>query len=277
MRLFVLLCAVTVPSLASAQATDGGERREPKPKWELGAVAVGISQQAYPGSDEQVNRAAALPFFIYRGEWLRADEDGAGLRALRTPTFELDISVAGSLGAGRRSLEARSGMPRLGTLIELGPLATWKLGEAPLQGRWTFDLPVRAVLDVSDGFRQKGWVAEPELTYKRRSSGGWRYSVSGSAFIGNRELGDTFYGVADRYATATRPAYEAKAGLVALRLSTGFSKSLSRDWQLFGFVRVDSVAGAANKASPLVRQTNGASAGLGVSYTWLRSSESERD
>ena len=36
-------------------------------------------------------------------------------------------------------------------------------------------------------------------------------------------------------------------------------------------MRVDSVAGAANEASPLVRRTTGTTVGLGLGYTWLRS------
>jgi outer membrane scaffolding protein for murein synthesis (MipA/OmpV family) len=46
---------------------------------------------------------------------------------------------------------------------------------------------------------------------------------------------------------------------------------------LFGFARIDSIAGSANKNSPLVRQTTGATVGVGVSYTWMRSSERARD
>jgi outer membrane protein len=274
MRLIVLILALA----GAAQAQQApSEARPAKPKWELGVATLGISQQAYPGSDQQVNRAAAVPYFIYRGEWLRADEDGTGLRALRTENFELDLSVAGSLGADRGGLRAREGMPRLGTLVELGPLAVWKLGEAPGNGKLKFELPVRAVFDLSDGGSHKGWAAEPELIYQRRSVGGWRTSFSGSLVFGDRELGDTFYGVAPRYARANRPAYAAKAGFLTTRLSASFSKSLSRDWQMFGFTRFDSVAGAANKASPLVRDTNGFSFGLGVSYTWLRSSEAGSD
>jgi len=37
------------------------------------------------------------------------------------------------------------------------------------------------------------------------------------------------------------------------------------------------VAGAANEDSPLVRQTTGVSAGIGVFYTWLRSTRSAED
>ena len=60
-------------------------------------------------------------------------------------------------------------------------------------------------------------------------------------------------------------------GLIAWRLSTGMSHALGRDWRVFLFGRIDTVGGAANRASPLVRRETGASAGLGLTYTWLRS------
>jgi hypothetical protein len=40
---------------------------------------------------------------------------------------------------------------------------------------------------------------------------------------------------------------------------------------------MDSVAGAANRASPLVERTYGASAGIGLSWTWLRSADRGAD
>ncbi|MDH4390995.1 MAG: MipA/OmpV family protein, partial [Aquabacterium sp.] len=86
------------------------------PLWELGVLSAGITQQAYPGSDQQVRRATLLPFGIYRGRLLRADGETAGLRAVKTDNFELDIGFAGSFGAGRQGVDARRGMPRLGTL-----------------------------------------------------------------------------------------------------------------------------------------------------------------
>lgn len=256
---------------AQAQGAAGGA-----PLWELGVLSAGISQQAYPGSDEQVQRATLLPFGIYRGRLLRADGDTAGLRAIKTDSFELDIGFAGAFGAGGQGVDARRGMSRLGTLLEFGPRARWRLGDAPFGGRWRADLPVRAVLDLSDGMAHRGWALEPELSWERRQ-GSWRLSVSGSAILADRQLADTFYGVAPANAIAGRPAYDAKAGLVSLRLATGFFRDLSPDWRLFGFARVDTVQGAANQDSPLVRQTTGATVGLGVSYTWLRSSSRAAD
>jgi outer membrane scaffolding protein for murein synthesis (MipA/OmpV family) len=53
------------------------------------------------------------------------------------------------------------------------------------------------------------------------------------------------------------------AGAVAWRVAP--------DWNAFTYARLDSVSGAANEASPLVRQTTGVSAGVGLSYVWRRS------
>jgi len=247
------------------------------PRWEIGAAALGVSQQAYPGSDQQVQRGLLLPYFIYRGQWLRADNDSVGLRGVRTENFELDVGLAGAFGSNSNDIEARRGMPNLGTLVEFGPRAKWKLGAAPANGRWIVELPLRAVLDLSDSLAHRGWSLEPKLVYQRRADNAWRYNVAVSAIIADSKLANTFYGVAPPFATAGRNAYVAQPGLVAWRLSTSFTRSLGRDWRLLAFVRVDNVAGSANRDSPLQRQSTGWSTGIGVSYTWMRSSEPGSD
>lgn len=251
-----------------------------RPLWELGLFGFGVSQQAYPGSDQAVKRGLVVPWGIYRGEVFRADEDGAGLRALKTPRAELDIGFSGAFGSNSDRIEARRGMPNLGTLVEFGPVLTVRLGELqrrPGQGRLTLELPLRGVFDVSDGFGHRGMSFEPELIWAVRNSGGWSYSARIGWLVGDRRLAQHFYGVAPRFATATRGAYEAEAGLVATRLAFTLSRSLGPDWNVFGFTRFDSVAGAANEDSPLVRRTTGATVGLGVAWTWKRSTERVRD
>ena len=152
--------------------------------------------------------ATFAPFDFYR--------DTLGLRAFKSQDLELDIGVAGAFGSRADDIDARRGMPDLGTLVEFGPRLTWKLGEAA-GGRWRVQLPVRGVYDLSDGGAQRGVSFEPELQFERGTASGWRYSTSVSAVFANRKLADTFYGVAPRYATATRPAYQAESGLVAWR------------------------------------------------------------
>jgi outer membrane protein len=166
-----------------------------QPLWELGVAAAAVSQQAYPGSDHQVRRALALPYVIYRGSIFRADQDGVQVRALKSGPFELDVGVHGTLGSNSSDIEARRGMPDLGTLVEAGPRIKWKIGAAPGGGRWEAELPLRGVFDLSDGLAAKGMTFEPELRYARRSESGWAYNTKVGLRYGNRKINETLYGV----------------------------------------------------------------------------------
>lgn len=254
-----------------AHADDAAPARRDLPLWEVGVFGVGISQQAYPGADQQIRRGLVLPYFIYRGDVFRADDEGAGLRAVRSEHFELDVSVAASLGTGGRSLRARQGMQRLGTLLEAGPVARWFLNGRGARDRVTFELPLRGVFDAGDQGRYKGMSFEPELGVESAARGGWGYGVNARAFVGDRRLGSTFYAVAPSEALPDRPAYAAHGGLIAWRLNGRVTRQLTSDLRVFAFGRLDSVAGAANRDSPLVRQTNGVTYGLGLTYTLARS------
>jgi MipA family protein len=241
------------------------------PLWEIGVGGGGISQLAYPGADEQVNKAVALPYVVYRGKRLRSDADGTGLRAIRTDDFELDLSLSGSLSSGSKPLKAREGMDRLPTLVEFGPVARWYLNGREASHRITFELPVRGVFEVRDLGRHRGMSLEPEISLHHRDRTGWSYGVGFSALLGDRRLGETYYEVKPEDALADRPAYDASSGLISWRLKTSLSRQLTPDLRVFGFARLESVAGAANKDSPLVRRTNGASMGVGLIYTLKRS------
>ena len=250
-----------------------------QPLWEVGFLGGGLSQQAYPGAEQNVQRVLVLPYVVYRGKFLRVDRGNLGLRAIKTPTFEFDVGFSGALGSRANDIDARRGMPDLGTLVEFGPRLKWNLSTPtrPGEGRWRAEFPLRGVFDLSDGLAHRGMAFEPELMFERRTLGGTSYSTSLGAVWGDRRLNDTFYGVAPAYATASRAAYRADSGLIALRLSASLSRSLTPDWRVFAFGRYDSVAGAANEASPLVRQKGGASVGVGVAWTWMRSERRAQD
>ena len=264
-------CAAATIALAAslAHAQEAGA-----PLWELGAFAIGASQQAYPGSDQQVHRILALP---YRGPVFRADGEGLNLRAFKTPTTELDIGVSGAISSGSTVIEARRGMPGLGTLLEAGPRLKWNLGSAPGGGAWRVTLPLRGVFDASNGLAWRGAAFEPDLSWLRRSTSGWTYGLGVGTRFGNRQLTDTFYSVAPAYASPGRPAYESRAGLISTRLNLTASKKLTDDWRLVTFARLDSVSGAANASSPLVRRTTGTTVGLALSYTLMRSERTAAD
>lgn len=245
--------------------------------WEIGLVGVTASQQAYPGASQQTGRTLVLPFGIYRGKYLRADRDNFGVRTFVTPTLEFDLGFGGSLGSDSSRIDVRRGMPDLGNLIELGPRLRWHIAADDRGGALRADFPLRAVLDLSDRLAYQGLSFEPKLTYERQAGGGWRYAASAGAIVGDARIAGVLYGVDPAYATAARPAYDARAGLIAWRLSTNATYDLTRAIRVFGYVRLDTVAGAANADSPLVQDRAGVSGGLGISYTFRSSAKAAYD
>jgi len=266
------LAALPSPAArAQDEPARGGSTSGP-PLWEAGVFGGVATQPAYPGADENVDRALVLPWVVYRGPLLRIDRGALTVRALRTPRTELDVGFALSLGSNASDVQARRGMPDLGTLVEFGPRLKINLGE--LDGdrpAWRLELPLRGVFDAGDGLRHRGYAFEPQLVYETRRDGGWGLQASAGLVFGDRELNDTFYGVAPAFATASRPAYEARAGLIGSRAGLALSRRVGQDLRLFVFARVDSVAGGANDASPLVRRETGATAGVGLAWTLARS------
>jgi outer membrane protein len=274
-----LLVAVAPPAAAQASSTadvveqSAAPTAASLPLWEAGVVAITASQPAYPGAQQRVVKGVALPYLIYRGRMLRADQGGVGVRAIKTASVELDVGAAASFGSSPSDNDARRGMPRIGTLAELGPRVKLDLGAAPLGGRWRAAIPLRGVFDVSDGFAARGVAFEPDIGWSRRAASGWSVGAGVGALVGNAKLNETFYGVAPQYASAARPAYAARAGLIATRLSLNLGRPLGRDWRLFLSARAESVQGAANRASPLVDKRGGLTIGAGLTWTFARSDQ----
>ena len=273
---FAALLAALITLPARAQDELG-----PKPLWEVGVVGISTTQQAYPGADQQVQRTIPLPYAIYRGQFLRSENNTIGLRALKTSTLELDVGFAGSFGSRANESAVRRGMPDIGTLVEFGPRLKVQLGALTLPlagtGKLQAQFPLRGVFDLSDRFASRGLTFEPELSWGTRTAGGIGWGVNVGALIGSEKLTDVFYEVTPAYARAGRPAYDAKAGLISLRAGISGGYRLAPDWFVFAFARADSVAGAKNRASPLVQRRDGVSAGIGFTWTWMRSEEKAFD
>lgn len=246
--------------------------QEAQPLWELGVVGGAASTPAYPGSSDRTKRGLLLPMFIYRGEVFRSDQGGIGARLFRSERFELDVGLAGSLPADSDDVTARAGMPDLGTLLEFGPRLKIKLANPSPSSRLAIELPLRAVIEARGGLRQQGYTFEPKLTYDVAGPRGlWTMGLNLALVAGDSKINRYFYEVAPAYATALRPAYEADAGLMLVRVGASASRKLGPDLRVFGFVRHESYGGAANKGSPLMRKDTGMSAGLAFAWTLKRS------
>ena len=268
------LATILVPTVAAAAEPEARNL----PLWEAGVGAAVFSTPAYPGASDRSNRGLVLPFLLYRGKVLRADQEGVGARLLDTDKIEFDVGFAGALPAHSKDVDARRGMPDLGTLVEFGPRIKYKFADFGAAGRLRFDLPLRAVIEGRGGLRRQGWTTEPRLVWSQRAAdASWTLEGQLGAVFGDRRIHRYFYDVAPQYATADRPAYRSSGGLMLVRTGVFGSYRINPDVRTFAFVRLDSYAGNANKDSPLFRKDTGVSAGVGLAWTLARSSRGAND
>jgi outer membrane scaffolding protein for murein synthesis (MipA/OmpV family) len=240
--------------------------------WELGLFGGAASTPAYPGADDRSTRGLVLPLVVYRGKVLRADRSGIGARLINTEGVELGLGFALSLPARSDDVAARAGMPDLNSLLEFGPRLKVLLAEPSATSRVRLELPLRAPLELRNGFKRQGLVFEPRLVFETADQGGkWQADANLGAVFGNARLNSYFYEVAPQYATAARPAYQAGGGLMMTRLGASLSRRVSPDWRVFGFARYDNYSHAANSDSPLMRRNSGLSVGAGFTWTAYRS------
>ena len=257
-------------SATTAQAQTAGA--PDKPLWELGVAGGVVSTPSYPGAADRETRGLALPLVIYRGKVFRADQGGIGARLFKSDVAEFDVGLAASLPARSNDVAARAGMPDLGGLGEFGPRLKLRLARFDAYSGLRLDLPLRAVFEVRGGLRHQGTTFEPRLVYDRRSQDGkWQFDTQLSAVVGDAKINRYFYEVRPEYATATRAAYSADAGLILVRAGVFAARVINPDLRVYTFLRAENYGIGANRNSPLHLRDNGVSAGVGLTWTFMRS------
>lgn len=283
-RLLGTFCIAALPLAASAQTPESGNATNTTnatntasaiaPLWELGLGVGGLRLPHYRGSDQSHTLLLPVPYAIYRGKIFRATREGARAVLLDSDRVDVDVSVSASAPTSSGDNRARAGMPDLAPTVAVGPNMNLRLARG-ITGNtaWRLDLrlPVLAVFTLQRQSQTLGWTANPVLNLDMRWQG-WDVGLQGGPLWSTRQYNAYFYDVAPAYATATRAAYSAPSGNAGWRWTAGASRRYGNLW-LGGFVRGDSVSGAAFEASPLVKQRNAFSVGLAMSWVFAVSDE----
>jgi len=243
---------------------------EEKPLWELGVGVVGVSYPDYLGADERSVQLLPLPYIRYRGESLRADQDGFRGLIYDGERLDINLSFGGSLPVKSDNNRAREGMDDLDLLLETGPNIEYTLWHND-DARLRFDLPLRGAFSLgSDVLRHQGWVSNPRLYYTRNLGDQRQLRASFGPLFGDSRYHGYIYEVGPKDVTAGRHLYQAKSGYSGTRTSIILRQQRS-DW-MFGatFSYID-LNGAANDDSPLFRDDEYAAAGLFVSWIFAES------
>lgn len=252
----------------------GGVAGAAEPLWEAG-VGVGLlTVSDYRGADTRSTYALPVPYFVYRGQFLRADREGVRGLLMQRQTFEFDVSVNATAPARSGRDSARNGMPDLDPTLELGPALqwhAWESGDGRL--RLAARLPVRATFAIGDaGFI--GWFAAPSLNLDLAGSGlvsNWNFGVLAGPLFADRRYHEYFHGVAAQFVTPQRSYYAASGGYSGSQLLVSATRRFPHFW-IGGYARHDWLDGAVFANSPLTRRDSSWSAGLAIAWIVAQSS-----
>lgn len=262
--------AVLLAGSAAAGAADA-------PLWEVGLGVGAVSFPDYRGSDRQRVHAVPVPYVVYRGEFLKADREGVRGVFFDSDRVEINVSLGASVPVDSDGNDARRGMPDLDPTVEIGPsvdVTLWR--SADERAKLDLRLPLRWATTVSGEFRDVGMVFSPRINLDVRDPfgySGWNLGLLTGPIYADERNHAYFYDVAPRYATATRPAYEADGGYSGTQFIGALSKRYPGYW-VGAFVRYDTLSGAAFEDSPLVKRDNAWAAGFGIA--WMLGQSSQR-
>ena len=240
---------------------------EEKPVWEAGLGVGVMSFPEYRGSARQRSLILPTPYLVYRGKAVRTDRSGLHGRLFDTDRVELNLSLSASLPVESNSHGPRQGMPDLQPTVEFGPSLTVHLWRNEPHGmRLDARLPVRAAYTVRGGIDYAGLVFSPALNFNARlGHSDWNLGLMSGPVFANSRQHNYFYEVKPRYATFERPAYKASGGYSGTQFIASLSKRFDAYW-VGGFVRYDTLRGAAFDDSPLVERKRAWFGGLGISW-----------
>lgn len=264
------LVVAALGACATACAQAPGE-----PLWEAGAGVAALRLPDYRGASQSRVYALPLPYFVYRGDFLRADRQGVRGVLFESDRIDFNLSAGASLPVDSSRNRAREGMPDLEPSLELGPsvdLTLWRARDR--RARVDLRLPLRGAVTIESRPRYIGLQFFPHVNLDVADVAGfsgWNLGVLAGPVYTDRRYNRYFYSVSPEQETATRPAYEPGGGYGGSQFILALSKRYRQFW-VGGYLRRDSLAGATYAASPLVASRRYVAGGIGVSWIFSESS-----
>lgn len=264
-----------------ASENQGNDQEDDEPLWEAGVFAAGFNVPEYPSADQRSSNVIAAPYLVYRGEVFRIG-DGSAARAVAFDEdwIELDLSLDAAFNADSEDNPVRQGMPDLDYLFEVGPQIKLRLANFKFTGsekaKLSLDIKTRSVFSTDlSNFAHRGYVFHPEISYEHHDLLGddSRLSIRFTPLWGSEKLHDYFYQVDNEFSTVDRPEYDAKGGYLGSELSVSLSTMVTDEVRVFVFSQMNLHQGAANQESPLFRDKNTYSVGIGFSWKVYESEE----
>jgi len=260
-NIFLLLCILYSPCSISKDT-----------EWQLGAGIAVFNLNLYPGSADNKNYVLPVPYFTLVSELLEIDRGIRGF-LFKSDDVVLDVSADFGIHVNSGDSGARTGMPNLDSVLQVGPSIEFLLGDLKrdkLDVR--FELPIRAAVasDLKHSSNE-GWMIEPRFSIEKR-----RMHKSGLAMkftlglkYATRDYHAYYYDVDPLFSTATRSAYASDKGY-----GGSFAKVRASwregNWIWWTLLRYQNLNGAVFDDSPLVEEKGYYLVGVGVAWIFAQ-------
>lgn len=258
----------------AAAFLSGAAQAKEEPLWEAGFGVAAIHFPYYRGSSRERTYALPAPYFVYRGDFFKADRYGMRGIFFKTDRMDLNLSFGASLPVESEDIAVREGMPSLEPSVEIGPSFDFTLWRSRDQEtRLDIRTPLRAAISVESDPQYIGAQFYPHANLDFSNAfgyNGWNLGVQGGPVFTNSRYNRYFYGVPAAFATPTRPAYDPGGGYAGTQFLVALSRRFPRYW-VGGFVRYDTLKGARFESSPLVTSRRYLAAGFGISWIFAES------
>ena len=260
-------------ALAAALGCAQSAAADEEPLWEIGVAAGYIDTPQYMGSDESYSLPLAIPYIIYRGDLLDIDREGARGWLFTGRRISLDLGFSFGLPVDNDN-KARRGMPDIRLTGQVGPRLNVDLTAPDAPTAYSLHFPVRYTFDTAG--KGLGWVAEPSLKVERKhlgDDGRWSARADVGFLYAGRRFNAYYYDVDAPYVTPQRPSYASDSGLHSAFLHLSTEYAWDERLTLGAFARYRTLSPGVIDDSPLVKDPDYVTVGVGFAWSlW----ESER-
>lgn len=264
----------------SSLLAQGPEVERPKqPQLEIGAGFFLFHYNDYRGGRHRNTILWPLPYFIYRGKYVDAENSVINGYFYDKGRFRIGMSVMASLRVDSGQNKMRTGMPSLDPIIEVGPMAMYDLWIHPNRLQFlTLGVPIRMAVAAEFFYaKNQGYFTVPYLSYTlvpQPLTLDSFVQASVGVMFATQKYHHYYHGVEPQYETMGREAYRAPGGYSGTHVTLYVSKRMAQFYGFF-FTRYDRLDGTAFSKSPLVERKDYYAVGGGLIWYFYQSKELE--
>lgn len=278
MRL-LLITLFLVPTLIHGQINQRFHENQ-RPLFEFGVGAINLDIPYYPGSRKNQNRTIPFLWPVYRGKYLRLDQEGTRAKLTDSRFFELGFSLGFSFPINSDDNPVRQGLEDIDYVVEAGPRFIIRLISRSDWQKLNLNLSARAAYEVSRNNLNSyhiGFTGGPSLSYwvylNRKKSTSLFTSIS--MLFGDSSYNNFFYGVgpSNTQIDDISKYYTASSGEVSRRIFTRIATNIGNTFQVFIGGFYSDLSHSANINGPLIEQKTNSGFALGFLWNFYQSDQ----